>query len=171
MAPRKVTYSSCTALCDVTSLVLSPRCRHASAPRSPPLTGLHGQSSIRHMETLTGHCLCGSCRFTLTGPHNFVGHCHCESCRRATSSPVTTWIGQENGRWTLTGDALVHRESSPGNMRGFCGTCGSPMYFKADRYPNEVHFYAALLDDPDAVTPTDEYHRDERLAWMHMTEP
>ncbi|MEP5153316.1 GFA family protein [Planktotalea sp.] len=116
---------------------------------------------------LKGHCLCGACTFELIGPHNFIGHCHCESCRRATASPFTTWIGQQNGRWAWTGTAPVPFESSAGNERGFCSTCGSPMYFRTDRFPNEVHFYAALLDDPNTVTPEAQYHADEILDWTH----
>ena len=121
-------------------------------------------------QTLRGHCLCGACRFELYGDHNWVGHCHCESCRRATSSGFTTWIGQENGKWAFTGEEPVAYSSRPSNARGFCGTCGSPMYFRSDRYPNEMHFYAALLIDPNGVVPERHYHGDEKLAWVHLSD-
>ena len=120
------------------------------------------------MSELKGHCLCGATGFTLVGAHNWVGHCHCESCRRATASPFTTWIGQPNGAWELTGAQLVRYESSPGNTRGFCGTCGSPMFFRSERYPDETHFYAALLEDPAVVEPTEQFHTGEMLPWIHM---
>lgn len=122
------------------------------------------------MQILSGHCLCGACRFELSGAHNWVGHCHCESCRRATSSPFTTWIGQENGRWRWSGKQPVRYASSAGNIRGFCGTCGSPMFFVSDRFPTETHFYAALLDRPEDVAPTIHFHADERLAWVHLAD-
>ncbi len=128
------------------------------------------ESAMSQNQVLRGHCLCGACRFELTGPHNFVGHCHCESCRRATASPVTTWVGQPNGFWAFTGSEPVQYQSSAGNMRGFCGTCGTPMFFRADRFPDEVHFYAALLENPDDVTPTAHFHAEERLQWMHMND-
>ena len=121
-------------------------------------------------QVLKGHCLCGACTFELVGPHNWVGHCHCESCRRAVSSPFTTWIGQENGAWTFGGAKPVSYVSSPGNTRGFCGTCGSPMYFKSDRFPNEMHFYAALLEYPHTVEPTIHFHSDEMLRWVHLSD-
>ncbi|WP_172297508.1 GFA family protein [Pseudoruegeria sp. HB172150] len=121
-------------------------------------------------EVVQGHCLCGACTFELTGPHNWVGHCHCESCRRATASPFTTWIGQENGRWSFTGTEPVAYASSAGNTRGFCGTCGSPMYYRSERYPNEVHFYAALLEDPEAVEPAAHFHAGEMLRWVHLAD-
>jgi hypothetical protein len=121
-------------------------------------------------ERRLGRCLCGACVFEVTGPPNWVGHCHCESCRRATASPFTTWLGQENGRWRYLGDLPVTRESSPGNRRGFCGICGSPFFFQSDRYPNETHFYVALLDNPESVTPTRHDHVDERLGWVHLSD-
>lgn len=39
------------------------------------------------------------------------------------------------------------------------------MFFRSERFANELHFYAALLSDPNAVTPTEQYHSDESLAW------
>ena len=117
-----------------------------------------------------GRCLCGASVFELAGEPNWVGHCHCESCRRATASPFTTWIGQENGSWKLLGDALISYESSPGNARGFCGKCGSPMFYRSSRFPNETHFYAALLDQPGSLRPTTHFHADEMLPWIHLAD-
>lgn len=119
---------------------------------------------------LKGHCLCGASRFTLTGAHNWVGHCHCESCRRAVSCAFTTWIGQPNGAWEMTDAQIVRYKSSPGNTRGFCGICGSPMFFASDRYPDEMHFYAALLEDPSLVEPVEHFHTGEMLSWVHLSD-
>lgn len=119
---------------------------------------------------LEGHCLCGAFRFELRGPHKWVGHCHCESCRRATSSPFTTWISQLDGAWSFTGVEAVTYVSSPGNTRGFCGTCGSPVFFKADRFPGEMHFYAALLENGAPVEPSIHFHADEMLPWVHLSD-
>ncbi|MEC9199298.1 MAG: GFA family protein [Pseudomonadota bacterium] len=115
---------------------------------------------------ISGRCLCGACRFTLTGPPNWIGHCCCESCRRATASPYTTWIGQPNGTWKLTGPISTYA-SSPGRTRGFCTTCGTPMFYETHEAPSERHFYAALLNHPDEINPTEVYHKDEQLGWAH----
>jgi hypothetical protein len=61
----------------------------------------------------------------------------------------------------------VSYESSPGNTRGYCGNCGSTMFFRAEQFPNEVHFYAALLDHPENVEPSAHFHADEMLPWTH----
>jgi hypothetical protein len=115
-----------------------------------------------------GHCLCGACTFTLTGQHNWIGHCHCESCRRATGAAFVTWIGQPNGMWEFNGQAPKVFQSSPNVQRGFCGSCETPLFYKSITYPDETHFYAALLDDPNSVTPTDVYFTDEKLDWVDI---
>lgn len=118
-------------------------------------------------QILKGYCLCGAVQFTLEGPAKWIGHCHCDSCRRATSSPMTTWIGQQDGHWTLTGRRPTAFTSSPGQERGFCPCCGSQIYYRSSRYPRETHFSAALLEDPNAVTPTVQFHVDETLHWLN----
>lgn len=121
------------------------------------------------MTTVNGHCLCKSCTFTLEGPHNWVGHCHCDSCRRATSSPMTTFIGHPDGKWTISGEIKEYK-SSAHVSRTFCPFCGSPIYYQSTEIPGETHFYAALLDDPTQVEPDTHWHYDEVLPWLHITD-
>lgn len=115
---------------------------------------------------LKGHCLCRAITFEITGPYNWVGHCHCDSCRRGAGAPLVTFIGHPDGHWRWTGATPAAYISSPGNTRYFCSTCGSSVAYTSDRYPEEIHFHATLLDEPDQVTPTDIFHADERLPWM-----
>ena len=71
----------------------------------------------------------------------------------------------------LDGDeALVWYQSSPDSRRAFCGTCGAPVAYAADRYPDEIHFYAALLDDAADFAPQGHVHWDERLPWVHLAD-
>ena len=64
---------------------------------------------------------------------------------------------------------MVHA-SSPGNRRGFCGTCGSPIFYESDCYPDEVHFYVALLHHPEMLRPATHFHSDEMLGWIHLSD-
>lgn len=117
-------------------------------------------------QPLSGHCLCGATRFEISPPFNFTGHCHCESCRRQTASPFTTFVGVPDGQWRWLGETPSHFSSTPGVKRFFCPGCGAPAAFQADWYPGEVHFYVALLDDPEAVTPANVFHRGEEISWV-----
>jgi hypothetical protein len=120
------------------------------------------------MSEKTGHCLCGAVAFAYDGPENWMAHCHCESCRRATASAFTSFLGVPNGHWRWTGAAPKTYISSPGVTRSFCGTCGSPVAYQAERFPDEIHFHAALLDDPGLYHPTIHVHAAEQVPWITL---
>ncbi|WP_374644733.1 GFA family protein [Tabrizicola sp.] len=100
----------------------------------------------------TGGCLCGKVRFTTHGPLREVVFCHCSQCRRqsglyfaATSIPAD--------RLTLEGEAeITWFAASDFARRGFCGTCGTLLFWK----PNHEARYAILagaFDRPDCLHP------------------
>lgn len=119
---------------------------------------------------LKGHCLCERTQFEISPPFNFIGHCHCESCRRQTASGFTTFVSVPDGKWSWLGEVPSEYVSSPGRRRYFCPTCGAPAAYQDDGQPGETHFYLALLDDPNALTPNENYHSDEMLAWIQLLE-
>lgn len=58
--------------------------------------------------------------------------------------------------------------SSEGVVRGFCGDCGSPMFFQSEKWPDEIHLYAASLNDPSRANPTTHYFFSQRLEWVEI---
>lgn len=112
-----------------------------------------------------GHCFCGAVRFAFDAAPLWQSHCHCESCRRATSSPYTSYLGVADGHWRWTEAEPARFASSPEVERFFCGRCGSPMAYRSARWPGEMHFFAASLDDPSAYRPTLHAFFNEHLAW------
>ena len=115
---------------------------------------------------MTGRCLCGAVQFSLNEKPLWQGHCHCESCRRACGAGFVSWIGIRDGAWELSGATLKPYLSSPGVTRQFCGNCGTQMSFASARWPQETHFLAANLDEPERFAPTVHFHHDERLSWV-----
>lgn len=120
------------------------------------------------MSTKRGRCLCGAVTFEYRGEENWRAHCHCESCRRQTSSPFTTFMGVPDGAWRFTGEQPRVYVSSPGVRRLFCGTCGSPIAYDSDAFPDEIHFYAASLERPETFSPDRHVHAAEQLPWIHL---
>lgn len=118
-------------------------------------------------DAVEGHCLCGAVRFRYRGDPNWTLHCHCESCRRATSSPMTTWVSVPRSNFEITGP-VGHYASSPGVMRRFCSTCGSPLTYESERMPDEVHLYAASLADASHVAPSRHVFTAEQLPWFEV---
>jgi len=115
-----------------------------------------------------GRCLCGAVTYEFEGPEKWRAYCHCESCRRNTSSPVTAFFGVPSSAFRFTGTAPKVFNSSPGVRRLFCGRCGSPMAFESERWPGEIHLYAASLEDPEAYRPQGHVHVAERLSWFDV---
>jgi hypothetical protein len=122
------------------------------------------------MTTKRGHCLCGQVSFEYEGPENWRGHCHCESCRRNTSSAFTTFMGVPRAACRFTGAQPGVYQSSPGVRRLFCGNCGTPMAYEADRYPDEIHFYAASLENSADFRPDFHVHFAERVPWADIND-
>jgi len=116
----------------------------------------------------TGHCLCGAVRFAARGEPKWVAHCHCESCRRATSAAFATYAGYPADAVTWTAATPRSYASSPGVTRTFCANCGTPMSFAGERWPGEIHLFAASFDAPESLSPQVHVHAEEQLPWVHL---
>jgi len=117
------------------------------------------------MTDLRGRCLCGAVIWTHLAEvtRNLV--CHCEDCQRATSAPFAAFLGLRPEQVTWTGE-ITDYESSPQTYRGFCPRCGTRLYFRSDKWPEEIHVLAATLDYLDAYVPTAQVVLRSRRQWL-----
>jgi len=76
----------------------------------------------------TGHCLCGKCTYTVKTNKLSAGACHCGMCRRWNGSMV---MGLHiDGEVTIeNADHLKWYVSSDWGKRGFCGECGTHLFW------------------------------------------
>jgi len=114
---------------------------------------------------MKGHCLCGAVRFEYDSI-KWAGYCHCASCRRNCASPVTAFFGVKDGDWRWTGDEPATFSASDHATRWFCEKCGTPMAYASTRFADEIHFYAATLENPELFVPTQHFHHGEHLSWL-----
>src|SRR4051794_26686092 len=118
-----------------------------------------------------GGCLCGAVRFVASGPPKWTAWCHCQSCRKQTGAPAAAYAGFEREHVSFTqGEPLTHA-SSPGVERSFCGQCGSPLAYRGDRWPTEIHLHTGVFDDPEPFAPKGHAYAEERVNWVHISEP
>ena len=98
----------------------------------------------------TGQCLCGSIRFETSGPLRSVTACHCSQCRRqtglyyaATNVPVArlTIHGEETLQWYRASETA---------RRGFCGHCGSALFWAADN-AEDISILAGAFNEPSGL--------------------
>ena len=113
-----------------------------------------------------GRCLCGDVTYTCTAEPLWTAYCHCQSCRLNTASPVTAYFGIADGNWEWTGHEPNLFDRNPGIRRYFCGACGTPIAYQADKFPGETHFYTSALKDTTGFEPRGHVHFGEHLAWF-----
>lgn len=117
------------------------------------------------MTIFSGRCMCGALTWESSGPMLWSALCHCEDCRRAASSDWVSWFGVPQTSITWKGPRYVH-STSEGVMRSNCETCGSPASYQSMSYPDEIHLYAASLDDPTLYHPKAHIFWSQRLPWI-----
>ncbi len=75
-----------------------------------------------------GRCLCGAVTVTAQVDNPIVRACHCDMCRRHTSGMFMSLATVPDSE-TVSGPTQSYR-SSEWAERGFCGTCGSTLWYK-----------------------------------------
>jgi len=118
-----------------------------------------------------GACLCGAVTFGFRGSPRFVSECFCVSCRRAHGASVIAWAGVETERFELLdpSDKLRWFNSSEESERGFCVECGSTLFFRAQKWPEETHMALACINSPHDLMVTSFSFEDELPNWSHVS--
>lgn len=101
----------------------------------------------------TGGCLCGAVRFVGTGQPSGVQVCHCEQCARWTGGPAMC-VEFKDGI-DITG-TVSWFASSPWAERGFCGACGSGMFYRL-KDTSYINVAAGFLDDRGDLAAIDQH--------------
>ena len=101
----------------------------------------------------SGSCLCGANRFELPQPVGGITACHCHQCRKVSGHFVASFDCDETAlRWTRR-DGLKEYRTPGGASRGFCGHCGSSLYFRAADGSFSVE--AGSIDGPTGLRLTE----------------
>ncbi len=105
-------------------------------------------------DNLTGQCLCGAIAFTFENPDlDHPSACHCSQCRRwsghiwaSVNAPL------DAVKFTRGEDLLKWYRASDYARRGFCPTCGSSLFWHADKLDDYQHRIGVALGALDAPT-------------------
>ncbi len=120
----------------------------------------------------SGSCLCGAVQFTVRLPSRWMAHCHCTRCQRAHGAAFVTWVGADAAQAQIDdpGALLKWYVSESGASRGHCSECGSPMFFKSDQWPGELHVARALFTSPLDREPQMHGYFDTHVGWFHVAD-
>lgn len=117
-------------------------------------------------ESMSGRCLCGAVSFVAADVELEHHACHCDMCRRWGGSPFfgihnggVEWDGEEN---------IVRYDSSEWAQRGFCGKCGSSLFYYLK--PQDRHSISAgMFDDQSKFVLANEIYIDHKPPGYSFT--
>lgn len=97
---------------------------------------------------VTGGCICGAISFEIDGPLRPVIACHCRQCRKTSGHHVAA-TSAHRASVTINGTPVWY-QSSERARRGFCGVCGSNLFW--DGPGDNLSIFAGTLDTPTGLT-------------------
>ena len=121
---------------------------------------------------ISGSCLCGGVSYQINGPLSGARYCHCSMCRKAHGSAFRTRAAVKSSDFGFVrgGELVSYYESSPGNHRGFCRVCGSPIVTRFDAHPEYYGLPLGALDDDPGIRPTLHVHVASKAPWFEITD-
>lgn len=122
------------------------------------------------MADVTGGCLCGRVRYTLSGEPVFSGLCHCRNCQRYTGSAFETVVAYPAASVSVQGELKTYNDTGDSGQpvyRRFCPNCGSGVIAEAAMLPGMTLVLTGTLDDPGTYTPAMEIYCSSAQPWVH----
>ena len=121
---------------------------------------------------LTGSCLCGAIRYTVSQPITELRACHCTNCQKASGAGGTVnamipsaafqLVKGKPKRYSANADSgrLLHRF--------FCGDCGSALYSQRDTTPENMALRAGTLENAPPMKITGNIWTKSARPWSHI---
>lgn len=120
----------------------------------------------------TGGCLCGSVRFEIRGAVRTIVYCHCSQCRKAQGSAFATngIVNADEFEIVAGIDALTAYESTPGQIKYFCATCGSPIMSTNMSRPTQVRVRLGTIESAIVERPGAHIFVSSKAEWDAITD-
>ena len=120
----------------------------------------------------TGGCLCGSVRFEIKGPIRNIVYCHCSQCRKAQGSAFATngVVSTDDFNIVSGADSLTGYESTPGQTKYFCKTCGLPILSKTESKPEQVRVRLGTIDSDIVERPMAHIFATSKANWEEIAD-
>ena len=122
------------------------------------------------MTSMTGGCLCGRVRYSVTGEPASSYLCHCRDCQRFTGSAFLTGMAFPAAAVSIQGQLTTYRNTSEAGRevrRLFCPNCGTSVSAEAEIMPGMTIIAVGTLDNPDDFKPTTDLYWSSAQPWFH----
>jgi hypothetical protein len=121
---------------------------------------------------LTGGCLCGAIRYTLSAAVSGLRACHCTNCQKTSGSGSSVNAVVQGKDFALTQGApkcyAAKADSGRTLLRFFCGNCGSPIYSQRENSPERIVVRAGTFDDSSAMKIAANIWTKSARPWSHI---
>ncbi|TWI69693.1 hypothetical protein IP91_00766 [Pseudoduganella lurida] len=117
---------------------------------------------------LKGSCLCGGVVYHADGKVRDASHCYCTMCQKGHGAGAGSYVNVGNAGLTYERGAELVTEfaSSEAGRRGFCRVCGSTLYWRSTREPDNIAIALGTLE-PEYDGPVQrELYTDTKPAWL-----
>jgi len=101
-------------------------------------------------KVITGGCQCRAVRYEVHGKLRDIIACHCAQCRRTSGHFVAATACRRSAFRLVNSETLKWYVAVPGFRRGFCGACGSSLFFE-ETGGERVSIAAGSLDEPQGL--------------------
>ena len=121
---------------------------------------------------LTGGCLCGAIRYTISVPVTELRACRCTSCQKASGAGGTVNAAIPSAAFKLVQGSPKRftcvADSGRTLHRYFCGDCGSPLYSQRESTPENMVVSAGTLDDSSGMKITFNIWTKSARSWDYI---
>ncbi len=118
--------------------------------------------------SITGGCLCGAVRYTVTADPLATRVCWCRDCQYIAGGGATVNVIFSAAAVTITGPLRDFASvAASGNRmhRQFCEVCGTPVTSRSEARPHLTVLRAGTFDDPEMAKPTLTIWTDSAPTW------
>jgi len=99
------------------------------------------------MTTLTGQCLCGKVDFKAIGDVLRVSACYCGMCRKQNGGGAFHGAEIKGDLSIKQTSSLIWYDASSKARRGFCGDCGSSLFWQSKVHESYFDVSLGALDE------------------------
>jgi hypothetical protein len=93
-------------------------------------------------------------------------------------APIAAWlqfrsrarVRTADFHWVAGADLVTFHESSPGNHRGFCRNCGSPILTRFDSDSSVFSLPLGVLDDDPGIRPQRHVYVASKAPWFTISD-
>ncbi len=117
----------------------------------------------------TGCCLCGAVRYVVRGPLRSIIACHCTQCRKVSGHHLAATACRRDDLSVSGSESVIWYRSSPGVRRGFCGLCGSHLFWD-DESRDLISIFAGTLDSPTGLEMVMHIFTDDAGDYYQITD-